>query len=106
MERLRTLIKEETLLGAIADGDLEPPGGVIRHRGRIVPRAALAETIQSVKRERTELEEKLAAHDRVCRSVHLSVAGRLDGGWDKYLVGLCSLIHYADHTQADLCRGF
>jgi Zn-dependent protease with chaperone function len=102
MERLRKLNKEETLLAAIADGDLEPPGGVIRHRGREVARSALKDCIESVRRERMEVEEKLSAHDRMCRSVHMSGASRIGGGWDHYLVGLCSLLHYADHTEADL----
>jgi len=102
MERLRTLAKEESLLKSIASGALEPPDGVIRHRAREVARGDLDKTIESVQRERAEVERQLAAHERLCRTAHLFAASKIGGGWRDYLVGLCSLRHYADHTKADL----
>ena len=41
-------------------------------------------------------------HDRRCRSVHLAAAGQLGAGWDAYLKGLLSILHYAEHSEANL----
>ena len=41
MERLRTLEKEQAQLKGLQIGTVHPPGGVIRHRGRTLKRAAL-----------------------------------------------------------------
>ncbi len=42
------------------------------------------------------------SHDRRCRSAHLTAAAQLGAGWDAYLKGLLSILHYAEHSEANL----
>lgn len=102
LERLRALEKERVLLEAVRAGTYEAPDGVIRHRGRALRAQELPQTIEAVGREAAELREGVLAHDRRCRSVHRAIAARLQGGWEAYLVGLAQVLHYADHSEANL----
>ena len=102
LERASELRREQSLLTALQDGILSAPGGVIRYRGREIPRKQLTEVIERVKREHTEADNAVLAHDRACRTAHRIAARRLGGGWEDYLVSLASLLHYADHASADV----
>lgn len=102
LERASELRREQSLLTALQDGILSAPGGVIRYRGREIPRKQLNEVIERVKREHTEAESAVLAHDRACRTAHRMAARRLGGGWEDYLVSLASLLHYADHASANV----
>ncbi len=108
LEKLRNLEKEKSLLESLRDGTLSAPGGVIRHRGRELPRRELPRAIATVAGEIATLQEKVCEHDRRCRSAHRACAARLGNGWDAYLTGLAEVLHYADHTEANLrdAQGF
>ncbi len=45
---------------------------------------------------------QLETHDKLCRSAHLSAANVLEKGWPEYLRSLAAMLHYADHTEANL----
>ncbi len=100
--RLRNLGKEIDQLRALASGAFTPSEGVIRHRGRTITRAELPRAIETVQAEARDVEERLRAGDRMRRAVHLAAAAELGGGWDPYLRGLLAVLHYADHTGANL----
>lgn len=102
MERLRTLDKEKAQLAGLQRGTVQAPGGVIRHRGQVIPRSGLAGAIAQVERELAEVNGRLQAHDRLCRSLHLAAARRAGGGWAEYLAGLLAALHFADHTEDNL----
>ncbi len=100
--RSRGLENEIVQLRAIESGAFTPSEGVIRHRGRSITRAELPRVIQTVQAEARAVEERLHAGDRTRRAVHLAAAAELGGGWDAYLRGLLAVLHYADHTAANL----
>lgn len=102
MERLRTLEKEKAQLAGLQLGTVQAPGGVIRHRGRTLKRAALPQAIRQVERELAEVTQRLQAHDKLCRSLHLAAAKRAGGGQAEYLAGLLAVLHFADHTEDNL----
>jgi Zn-dependent protease with chaperone function len=102
MERLRTLEKEVDQLRALHLGVLQPSGGVILHRGRVVKRSQLAGALAEVEAELAAIQNQLQAHDRRCRSLHLAIAEQMGGEWPAYLKGLLAALHYADHTEANL----
>lgn len=102
MERLRTLEKEKQQLLGLQRGTVHPPGGVIRHRGRVIKRSGLAAAIAQVERELGAVNGRLQAHDRLCRSLHLAAAKQAGGGWAEYLAGLLAALHFADHTEDNL----
>lgn len=98
----RNLEEELAGLRGLQDGVLTAPGGVIRHRGRVLERKELPAVIAAVKEERDRVHEALCQHDRACRTLHRRAAALLGDGWLEYLDGLIALLHYAGHAQADV----
>jgi len=102
IERLRNLEREKSLLEALRDGVFAAPGGVIRHRGREVPKRELPRAIEELSAELAALRTQVCEHDRLCRGTYRAAARALGPGWDAYLDGLVRVLHYADHTDANL----
>ncbi len=102
LEHARELTEEEGMLQALQDGVLSAPGGVIQYRGMEVPRARLADLVQGVKEESKQAHDALVRHDREVRTAHRAAARLVGGGWEEHLAGLLDLLHYVEHTAADL----
>lgn len=102
IEAIKQLEEEKTMLNALHKREMEPPGGVIKHRGKTVPRKALPAIIEQVEAELKVLNDRIEAHDRICRSVHLAGAKALNSQWAEYLEGLGHLIHYMEHSIRNL----
>ncbi|HRI70629.1 MAG TPA: hypothetical protein PK156_40635, partial [Polyangium sp.] len=104
----RVQSNERAALEALRDGILDAPGGMIQHRGRSIPRRQLSGLLDEVTAEVDAMRERIETHDRACRAAHLAAAQVLGQGWDKYLVGLIRLHHYAAHVEANLgdARGY
>ncbi|HEX2873664.1 MAG TPA: M48 family metallopeptidase [Polyangiaceae bacterium] len=99
---LRQRQEERIHLEALRDGVLDAPGGVIRHRGRVIQRRALASVLAQVTGETESVRERVEAHDRLCRTSHRAAGRHLGRGWEDYLCGLSKLHHYAAHMEANL----
>lgn len=101
-EHWRNLEQERETLRALRDGLLEPPDGVIRHRGVILKRKDLPGAIEDTRDECNEARRECCEHDRRVRGVHNAAAASLGGDWQAYHTGLVQLLHYADHSSANL----
>lgn len=102
LTRWRELEEERITLQALRDKVYQATGGRIVHRGREISRRDLPTAIRDVAAEIERVRERILTHDRRCRGAHLSAAGKLGSGWRDYLVGLIGVLHYAEHTLADL----
>jgi len=102
LEQLRGLSSEIGMLEALRAGKLSATDGVIRHRGRELQKSELSGAIELVRKEQEQADDKLAAHDRNCRSYHLRLARSLSVGAESRLIGLGQLLHYAEHTLANV----
>ena len=102
IERLNEKQEEKHALEALRDQVAQPPGGVIRHNGVELRRAELPRVIAALEQELTAIRTEVEAHDQRCRSAHLAAARELQKGWPEYLQGLAALLHYADHSRANL----
>lgn len=102
LARLRALDEERALLEALRDKVYEAAGGQLSHRGQPITRRQLPDAIRRVGREADKVRQRILDHDRQCRSAHLAAAGRLGAGWPEYLRGLVALLHYAEHTLANV----
>jgi hypothetical protein len=102
LEKLRELFEEKNTFEGLQKGYLKAPGGVVRWRGEEVAPRELPKILKSLDGEIDPLKTDIASHDREVRSVHLAAARAVGRGWDGYLKGLTALIHYAEHTHADL----
>lgn len=102
IERVDELETEVAMLRAIERGVAEAPGGVVRHRGQEYRRRDLPTLTEQVERELKVAQAVVTDHDRLVRTAHLAAASLLGGGWDAHLRGLVDLLHYADHSAANL----
>lgn len=102
LERARDLHEERALLQALQDGVLAAPGGIIQYRGEEVPRRRLADLVEGVEQEGRLADEAVMARDLEVRTTHRAAARLAGDGWEDHLVGLLSLLHYTEHTAADL----
>ena len=102
LQQLRTLEEEKAALEALHKGIANAPGGIVRHRGQQVKRRDLPNVIGELKGEIDAVRRQVQDHDRRCRTAHLAAAAHLGQGWDEYLCGLANLLHYADHSEANL----
>ncbi|MCB9697691.1 MAG: M48 family metalloprotease [Alphaproteobacteria bacterium] len=102
LRTLREHVEELALLEGLRDGLLEAPGGVVRFRGRELPRRELAETVELVRGEVKAEAAALAEHDREVRTAHRLAARLVDPGWERCLEGLLGLLHLVEHARADL----
>jgi hypothetical protein len=102
LKEWRSLEEEIALLEAVEDGLYDASGGVIRHRGEVVERADLSLLISQLKNERDGILATIEEHDRRCRTIHNAAAQSIGGGWQDYLNSLTRLLHYVEHSQADL----
>jgi len=102
LEQLASLEKEKSLLESLQSGRMTAPGGVVRHRGATLNKRQMTQAIADIGQEITALDAKISGHDRLCRTAHRAAAVSLGQGWEGYLTGLASVLHYADHTRANL----
>ncbi|MBL8508739.1 M48 family metallopeptidase [Chitinimonas sp. JJ19] len=102
LDRWRSLGKELALLEGLKQGSMTATDGEIRHRGRLLRRRELPVVIEEVKKEFELVEQLLQQHDKQCRTAHLAIARQMGQGWEAYLRGLAALIHFAEHSQADV----
>ena len=100
--KLKALEEDKATLQGLKQGFLTASGGVIRYRGKDLKRADLQDALDEVQGELDKAREAVQAHDRRCRAVHLAAAGQLGSGWDAYLKGLVAILHYAEHSEANL----
>ena len=102
LKQLRELQEEYHTLCALRDGFLKAPGGVIKHNGREYKRKQLKSIIAVTKRRVDSVEKRVIAHDKLCRTAHLTAAEKLGSQWTAYLKGLIHVLHYAEHTLAEV----
>lgn len=102
IQALRALEAESGQLQAVIAGYMSAQGATMRVRGVDYRRKQLPAALARVNAELAEVRARLHAHDHLCRSWHQATAIGLGSGWQAYLDGLLALIHYAEHTAADL----
>jgi Zn-dependent protease with chaperone function len=99
LEDFTTLKEEMAQLEAIKNKQLEASGeGGIWHRGTQIRKKELPNVISSVKSEVAVASSRITDHDRLVRTVHLRLAEKIKNGWDEYLKGLLSIVHYSEHN--------
>ena len=108
LEAWKSRESEFRALQGLQRGFLQSNGADIKFRGEVLRRGELGATLDALRAECAAAREALAERDREHRSAHLAAAERIGQGWPEQLRGLVALLHYADHTAADLrdARGY
>ena len=65
-------------------------------------RRQLPAEIKSLTAECDAARRDICEHDKLVRGAHRAAATALGNGWSQYHTGLVALLHYADHTEANL----
>lgn len=102
LEILSDINEELMMLNALKRKVLEAPGGVIAHRGQQIKRRQLPKVIESVEQERKTVRDKVLDHIEKSRSLHLEAAKHIENGWPEYHKSLVALIHFAEHSAANI----
>jgi Zn-dependent protease with chaperone function len=102
LERLDALRHEKATLEAVRDGIAKSEGSCLEHRGKVIRRRELGPAIDEVARDIDAFERDLEAHDRRCRSTLHALAGVLGAEWSAGWLAQLRLLHYAEHTEANL----
>ncbi|WP_146117585.1 MULTISPECIES: M48 family metallopeptidase [Pirellulaceae] len=102
LTELRGLEEEINLLEGVKEGHYDATGNVVRYRGNVIRRRKLPQLIAEVKKERDLCLREVEKHDAHCRSVHEAAAHAIGNGWPQYVRSLTMLLHYAEHSYADL----
>jgi Zn-dependent protease with chaperone function len=103
---LRQLQGQSSRTGALIAGHLTMEGAGLQFDGREYQRRELPGLKRQLDARIGELERELHSHDAQCRRVHHTAALQLGQGWPEYLESLLAVLHYAEHTSADLCDAY
>ena len=108
LEKWKTLESEVHALQGLQRGFLQSGGADIKFRGEVLRRRDLGRTLETVRAECASARMALEDFDRQHRSAYLAAAEHIGQGWPEHLRSLAALLHYADHTEADLrdARGY
>jgi Zn-dependent protease with chaperone function len=108
LQKWKSLESEVHALQGLQRGFLQSGGADIKFRGEVLRRRDLGPTLETVRAECAGARAALEDRDREHRSAHLAAAERIGQGWPEHLRSLAALLHYADHTEADLrdARGY
>ncbi|WP_144392577.1 M48 family metallopeptidase [Pleionea sediminis] len=102
LKRLRNAHEELSCLIGLKEGFLKAEGGVIRHNGKEYKRKELSDVIDNQRKIVNELENNVHMNDKKCRSAHIKAAESMGGDWSAYLKGLLHVLHYAEHSVAEV----
>jgi Zn-dependent protease with chaperone function len=102
IEAWRQILSDYHTLKGLVAGRLKQSGRRLRFRGEEVAKHALPGLLEKVEREKVEAEQKVCARDRHQRAIHQQIAKTLGNGWAEYHRSLVALVHYAEHTAADI----
>ena len=102
LEKLDVLRNEKTALAAVRDGFAKSDGPRLEHRGRPIKRRQIPQAIDEVSQEIAAVESALVRHDRLCRSTFRALSIQAGPEWETGWLGLLRLLHYAEHTEANL----
>lgn len=102
IEAWRQVVTDYHTLKGLLAGRLKKAGRTVRFRGEEVSKEGLPPLLERVEKEKTEAEQKVASRDRYQRTIHQRIATDLGHGWDAYHRGLVALVHYTEHTAADI----
>ena len=102
LQALKSVQEEIAILTAAQHEAVTAEKRKLTHRGEEIKRRDIPEILVRIKEEEANLLAKLTTHDKKCRTAHNNAALKLSNGWSNYLKGLGGLIHYAEHSIANL----
>ncbi|WP_299678592.1 M48 family metallopeptidase [uncultured Tenacibaculum sp.] len=102
IQELQELEEEIIALEVSKDESLTLEKRKIWHRGNEVKRKDIPEILKELKEEVAVIREKLKEHDVLCRSTFQKLAKEVDQSWADYHERLIKLVHYSEHTMANL----
>ena len=98
----QALLEESAMLKSIEEGTAQASNKTLTFRGRDLKKSDVSKAISEVQQELAAINMRIESHDKNCRTTCRLLARHVGHGWEDYLVGLLSVIHYIEHSAADL----
>ncbi len=102
VRQLRQLQEERAQLSAVINGHAKVQGNRVQLGGEAYRVNQLPAALQRTDQRIAQLEDKLRRHDATVRAWHYAAAVKLGEGWPAYLDSLLDVLHYAEHSAANL----
>jgi Zn-dependent protease with chaperone function len=99
---IRELRLEQTQLKALIDGAASASGGVVRFRGVDRKRKELPLLLEAVETELRAARVALSTQDAMRRAAHQAAGNAIGERWQPALHGTLCLLHYAEHSSANI----
>jgi Zn-dependent protease with chaperone function len=106
LQQLQLLEDERATLDAARAGHLRASGNRVHWRDQVLDTARLGPVITTLDAEIAPLRQAVTQHDQECRTLHRLAARRSGAGWEALLEGQVALLHFCEHTEADLRDGY
>ncbi len=102
IDRARNLSEHADALEAIQLGVSDASCESYEYEGETYTHRQLPKLIERVKADADAVKGELSQHDRKIRTTYNTAARYLGQGWQDYHTGLAGLLHYVEHSEADL----
>lgn len=102
LQQLRALEEERATLDAARAGHLRASGKCVHWRDQVLDVKRLGPAIATLDAEIAPLRQAVFQHDQECRSLHRLAARRDGDGWEALLEAQVAVLHFCEHTEADL----
>jgi len=106
LRQLQLLEDERATLEAARAGHLRASGNRVHWRDQVLDTSRLGPVITTLDAEIAPLRLAVTQHDQECRSLHRLAARRSGPEWETLLEGQVALLHFCEHTEADLRDGY
>jgi Zn-dependent protease with chaperone function len=106
LRQLQLLEDERATLEAARAGHLRASGNRVHWRDQVLDTSRLGPVITTLDAEIAPLRQAVTQHDQECRSLHRLAARRSGPEWETLLEGQVALLHFCEHTEADLRDGY
>ncbi|GAB5402624.1 MAG: hypothetical protein Aurels2KO_08550 [Aureliella sp.] len=102
IERSRNLSEHANALEAIQLGVSDASSESYDYAGETFTHRQLPKLVERVKHDADAVKKELSSRDQEIRTTFNTAAKYIGKGWQEYHTGLASLLHYAEHSEADL----
>ncbi len=106
LQQLQLLEDERATLEAARAGHLRASGNRVHWRDQVLDTSRLGPVITTLDAEIAPLRQAVTQHDQECRTLHRLAARRSGAGWEALLEAQVAVLHFCEHTEADLRDGY
>lgn len=102
LDKARNLSEHVVALESVQAGMSDASSDSFEYEGENYTRRQLPKLIERVQADAEAVKRELSDCDRRIRTAYNAAARHIGSGWQEYHTALAGLLHYAEHSEADL----